>query len=225
MAQSWRNLLFAHWPLHPSKLRDLIPGAMQLDLWAGEAWIGVVPFRMDGIRLRGAPALPYVSSTLELNVRTYVTVNEKPGVYFFSLDAQSKLAVRVARRFFHLPYFDARMSCREDANGFHYASTRVHRGAPEAAFEAEYAPIGAAVKSLPGTLEYFLTERYRLYTTDSKNTLYRGDIQHEPWRLQPARASILKNTMSGPLAIALDSAPVLHFAKRLDVRIRGLARC
>ncbi len=98
---------------------------MQLDRRDGDAWIGVVPFRMTGIRPRGLFAPPKLSETLELNVRTYVTVNGKPGVYFFSLDAASQLAVRVARRFFHLPYFDAHMNCHELDGRFTYASLRV----------------------------------------------------------------------------------------------------
>ncbi|MCU1258229.1 MAG: hypothetical protein JWO80_1114 [Bryobacterales bacterium] len=226
MAQTWRDLLFAHWPVSWDVLRPLVPEAMDLDRWDGAAWLGVVPFRMTGIRARATVALPHLSETLELNVRTYVTVNGKPGVYFFSLDAESPLAVRVARRFFHLPYFDATMHCRLEGGDFVYSSRRTHRRAKPAALEIAYRPTGPAVRSREQTLEHFLTERYCLYTTDPAGALLRGDIQHEPWPLQPAAAEIASNSMAGPLGIALEgSAPVLHFAKLLSVKIWGLARC
>jgi uncharacterized protein YqjF (DUF2071 family) len=226
MSQTWRDLLFAHWPVPPAALRSLVPDAFELDEWAGEAWLGVVPFRMTDIRPRAIPALPYFSRTLELNVRTYVTVNGKPGVYFFSLDAERPLAVRVARRYFHLPYFDAEMQCREDPDGFVYASRRTHKDAPAAAFEARYAATGPPAISRAGTIEYFLTERYCLYTMNPSGAAYRGDILHDPWPLQPARVEIARNTMTEPLGIALEGrTPVAHFAKRLDVRILGLTKC
>ena len=121
---SWRDLLFAHWPLPAADLRHLVPSSLQLDLWSDEAWLGIVPFRMEGIRVRGLLPIPGLSSTPEINVRTYVIVNRKPGVYFFSLDASSRLAVRVARRFFHLPYFDARMGVRRDGDWIRYITSR-----------------------------------------------------------------------------------------------------
>ena len=113
MSQSWHDLLFAHWPIDASHLRPLIPAALEIDKFQGEAWIGVVPFRMSGVRLRATPALPTLSAFPELNVRTYVTHGGKPGVWFFSLDAANAIAVSVARAWFHLPYFNARMTLRK----------------------------------------------------------------------------------------------------------------
>lgn len=218
LAQTWRDLLFAHWPVPASSLEPWIPPGLSIDKYDGEAWIAVVPFAMTGIRFRGTPALPYLSSTLELNLRTYVTVGGCPGVFFFSLDASSPIAVRVARRFFHLPYTDAVMSSSEVDGIFDYRSKRIHQPAP---FHARYQAIGPVAK--PTSLERFLTERYCFYTTNRAGQILRGDIAHEPWPLQPAEAEFLENGLTLPLNIELpDTKPLLHFSKRLDVRAQRL---
>ena len=222
MTQTWRNLLFAHWPVQASALNPLLPPGLTLEQHSGSAWLAVVPFRMTGIRPRGLPVVPVLSETLELNVRTYVSHKGVPGVYFFSLDAASRLAVRIARRFFHLPYFDAEMECSQAGELFDYHSAR--RGS-EAAVHVRYRPTGSAVKSLPGTLEYFLTERYALYTTDPRGTLLRGAIHHEPWPLQPAEAEFESNTVTEPLGLVIAGKPLLHFSRELDVKILGLSAC
>jgi len=223
MAQTWRDLLFAHWPVPVAALRPWIPEMLSIDQFAGEAWIAVVPFLMTGIRFRGTPAIPYVSRTLELNVRTYVTAAGKPGVFFFSLDASSPVAVRVARRFFHLPYYDARMRCAERNGVFDYSSVRTHRNAPLAELRASYRATGPVALATPGSIDQFLTERYCFYTTNPAGKLLRGDIVHEPWRLQPAEAEFTVNTLTLPWNIDLpDTKPILHFSKRLDVRAQRL---
>ena len=112
MRMRWHDLLFMHWPVNVASLRRLIPAALDLDLWNGQAWLGVVPFRMSDVAPRGIPAMPWLSAFPELNVRTYVKTEDKPGVWFFSLDATNPVAVRVARSAFHLPYFDARIAIR-----------------------------------------------------------------------------------------------------------------
>ncbi len=225
MAQTWRDLLFMHWPVPIGVLRPWIPDALSIDQFEGEAWIAAVPFLMTGIRLRGTPALPYLSRTLELNVRTYVTAAGKPGVFFFSLDASSPVAVRIARRFFHLPYFDARINCTERDGALEYSSVRTHRDAAPAEFRANYRPNGPVFLASRGSLEYFLTERYCFYTTNGAGEVLRGDIVHEPWPLQPAEAEIELNTLTVPWKIELpDTKPILHFAKRLDVRARWLRK-
>jgi uncharacterized protein YqjF (DUF2071 family) len=217
MAQSWHDLLFAHWRVDAAALGALLPPGLALDTFAGEAWVGVVPFRMSGIRLRGLPAVPGTSAFPELNVRTYVTDGEHPGVWFFSLDAAHALAVRVARRWFHLPYFDARMRCDADGAGIDYASERTHRGAPPAALRARYRPTGEVSRASPGSLERWLTERYCLYARSPRGLL-RGEIHHAPWPLQPAAAEIETNTMAAAVGIPLpDEPPLLHFARRIDV--------
>lgn len=226
MAQSWHDLLFAHWPVDAEPLRRQIPAALEMDTWEGQAWVGLVPFRMSGVRLRGMPAVPGISAFPELNVRTYVTAEGKPGVWFFSLDAANALAVTVARRWFHLPYYRARMSCEERSAGVQYASERIHRGAPAAELRASYGPIGEPFEPRRGSLEYFLTERYCLYAADRRGRrVLRGEIHHAPWSLQPAEAKINVNTMTAAAGIDLPgSAPLLHFAKRQDMVAWALER-
>src|SRR5580693_1769927 len=142
MAQSWHDLLFAHWPVDARKLRALVPESLEIDQFEGQAWLAVVPFRMTGVRLRGTPAMPWLSSFPELNVRTYVTLGGKPGVWFFSLDAGNPLAVAIARSWFHLPYFRAQMFCEERDGWIYYRSERTHRDVPSGLLEARYRPVG-----------------------------------------------------------------------------------
>lgn len=219
MRMRWRDLLFAHWIADAALLRRLIPPGLALDLFDGRAYVGAVPFRMEGVTPRGVPALPGVDAFPEMNLRTYVTAGGKPGVWFFSLDAGQKLAVRVARRWFHLPYFDARFKIRNTGESVEYAAVRTHRGAPGAAFSATYAPVGPVCRSAPGSLDGWLTERYSLYAADTAGHLYRGKIEHQPWPLQPAEADIQVNTLGGWLGIEMAGAPqTLHFARSLDVK-------
>lgn len=218
MAMSWHDLLFMHWPVDAEPLRAALPRGMELDLFDGQAWLAVVPFHMTGIRHRQLPELPLMSAFPELNVRTYVTVNGRPGVYFYSLDAGHALAVAVARATFHLRYFRARIGIRHDGGAIHYRSERIHRGAPPATFEARYRPTGEPRLNRPGTLEHFLTERYCLYSADAAGGIHCGQIAHLPWQLQPAEAEELDNTMTGQLNSSLpNDPPLLHFAKRMDV--------
>ncbi len=216
MAQTWHDLLFAHWPLPPASLAAHIPAGLHLDTFAGQAYLGIVPFRMSGVRRRGLPAVPGFAAFPELNVRTYVSDGSKPGVWFFSLDAGNLAAVTGARAFFHLPYFYARML----QAGPDYISQRTHPGAPAAELLARYWPIGEPCRAQPDTLEHWLTERYCLYACDRHGRLYRGNIHHLPWPLQPAVADIVRNTMARPLGLELPAtAPLLHFARRLDVLV------
>ena len=217
-AMRWHDLLFMHWPVPDHALRALIPPSLAIDTCAGTAWIGVVPFRMTGVRPRGLPALPWLSAFPELNVRTYVTTGGKPGVWFFSLDAANPIAVRLARLFFHLPYYDARMTSECADGQVHYASHRTHRGAPSASFRGHYGPIGPVSYASPGTLDHWLTERYCLYVADRYGQVWRGDIHHARWPLQPAEAEVSVNTMAQQIGLALpDTPPLLHFARRQDV--------
>src|ERR1700682_5420336 len=146
MAQSWHDLLFAHWQVNAAALRPHIPAQLAIDTFEGKAWLGVVPFRMSGVRLRWTPALPWLSAFPELNVRTYVTAQDKPGVWFFSLDAANAVAVAAARLSFHLLYFNARMRCEEREGWIHYLSERTDRGAPAAILEGRYRPLSDFVE-------------------------------------------------------------------------------
>lgn len=222
MAQQWCDLLFAHWPLPPFAVQALLPPAMTVDTFDGDAWLGIVPFEMHGVRPRSMPAVPWLSAFPELNVRTYVRMYdrgiEKRGVYFFSLDAASRVAVTVARRTFWLPYFNASMRAHNDGRTIHYASRRTHTGAPAAALVAGYAPTGEVYQTRAGDLDHWLTERYCLYTVDRAGRPYIGEIHHAPWPLQSASAEFLVNTMAGAAAIHLPATPrLLHFARRLEV--------
>jgi uncharacterized protein len=216
MAQTWRDLLFAHWPVEPATLRPLLPTGLTLDTFDGDGWLGVVPFDLSYLALRNAPQQAALAF-LELNVRTYVSAAGIPGVWFFSLDAASPLAVAVARATFHLPYFRARMRLSREGERIDYGSRRTHSGAPAAEFEGSYEPTGLVYRSEPGNLDHWLTERYCLYSADRAGRLYRGEINHPPWPLQPAVAEIAVNTMTTPIGIALHGEPVLHIAHRLDV--------
>jgi uncharacterized protein YqjF (DUF2071 family) len=217
MTQSWHNLLFAHWPVDAGMLRARIPPGLPLDLHDGQAWIGIAPFRMTNVAPRFVPALPFVSEFAELNVRTYVTLGGKPGVYFFSLDAESVMAVAAARSLLQLPYFTAEMTVRCDGACVEYSSHRTDGSAPPADFAAQYQPTGPPYQPAPGTLDYFLTERYCLYNVDSRFRAYRLDIHHPPWKLQRAEAAITTNTMADAAGIRLPSmAPLVHFVRRQD---------
>ena len=219
MAQSWHDLLFAHWPVDVAALHPFLPSKLRIDTFEGRAWLAVVPFRMTGVRMRGAPVVPWLSAFPELNVRTYVTFGGKPGVWFFSLDAGNSVAVAIARAWFHLPYFRARMNCAEREGWIYYQSERTHRGAPAGLLEGRYRPLGEVFRPQHGTLEYFLTERYCLYTTNWRGQIIRGEIHHPPWPLQRAEAEFAGNSMSASLGIALALRPFLHFARRQNVLV------
>ena len=220
MTQTWHDLLFAHWPIAETELRPLVPRELEIDMQDGQAWIGVVPFRMSGVRLRALPGIPGATAFPELNVRTYVKRGGRAGVWFFSLDATPRIAVAAARAWFHLPYFQARMRCDARGDAIEYASERTHRGAPAASWRGRYEPTGPVSRAPAGSLEHWLTERYCLFARAPDGRVWRGDIHHRPWPLQPARAVIERDTMTAALGLRVPpAAPHLLFARRLDVRI------
>lgn len=198
------------------RLRPLVPPGLTVQTFDGTAWVGIVPFRMAGIMRRPLPDLPWVSAFPELNVRLYVERDGKPGVWFLSLDAANPLAVWAARRFFHLPYTHARMACEAEGDAIRYRSERLD--APRGLFfEGMYAPTSEVYHAAPGTLEHHLTERYCLYAQSPQGTLYRGEIHHAPWPLQRAEAEIRHNELLRPFGLSVEGAPLLHFARRIDV--------
>jgi uncharacterized protein YqjF (DUF2071 family) len=217
MTQSWHDLLFAHWPVDVRILQEKVPPGLPIDTYDGQAWLGIIPFHMTNVAPRGVPSIPFVSSFPELNVRTYVTRDRTPGIYFFSLDAGSAIAVATARALFHLPYYAATMNVDVDGTAVRYTSRR-NTAMPVACFEARYRPVGPMQPPAPGTLEYFLTERYCLYVVDGDFRTRRLQIHHPPWPLQVAEAEIGVNTMADAAGLRLPStAPLLHFAKRQDM--------
>src|SRR5579862_1900640 len=223
MTQTWRDLLFAHWPIPAEAMARLLPPGLPLDTYEGEAWVSVVPFRMD-VQLRGLPGIPPFDRLLETNVRTYVTLDDKPGVYFFSLDASNRALVEIARAWYHLEYFNARFACEfpragdSDGAAVTYHIERRDPRAQSGRFEGIYRPTGAPYTAAPGSLEDWLTARYCLYSVDRHGRVYRGEIHHWPWPLQPAEAEISVNTLAASHGIALpDTPPLLQFSQRLDV--------
>lgn len=236
MTQTWNDLLFAHWSVNPAQMRALVPDELTLDLYEGAAWISVVPFWIKSLRPPGLPALPLLSQFPELNVRTYVTYGNKPGVYFFSLDAGNLSAVWGARLFYRLPYWHAAMKVKgklEKENGprhggtpddwVQYRSRRIHgpkanHGMPQ--FLGRYHPVMPVRTATPGSLPEFLSERYCLYSVSPKGRVYRSEVHHLPWPLQTAEVEIETNSMAEPLGLNLSPQPdIAHFSRSLKVLV------
>jgi len=185
MYQRWRELLFLHWRTDPARLAATLPPGLTVDTHDGAAWLGVVPFHMHGVRPRFLPAVPGVSDFTELNLRTYVVDRHgRPGVWFYSLDTTHRFANRVARRFFHLNYRLARMHGETGPDGsIRYTSRRAGN---EAEDRFEWKRTAQAAPAEPGSLEFFLVERYRLFAHDPKaNRLFSGRVHHAPYSIQP----------------------------------------
>lgn len=217
VAMRWHDLLFLHWPIDPEIIRPLIPRGLEIDTFDGSAWIGVVPFRMTGVRPRYLPRFAGLAFP-EMNVRTYVWSPGRSGVWFFSLDAANRLAVRAARAWYGLPYYDARMNVQLQGGTVHYDSRRIDKKSTGAEFHASYKPTGEVYRSAPGTLDRWLTDRYCLYAVDRRGRLGYAEIHHAPWPLQGSEVELRVNSMTSPLGIKLpDTPPRAHFARRLDV--------
>ncbi|MCA1029720.1 DUF2071 domain-containing protein [Bacillus timonensis] len=226
MKQTWSDLLFIHYEISTELLQKMIPSCFTVDCYRGKAYIGVVPFKMENIYPFGIP-IKLVPNFLELNVRTYVTYKGEKGVYFFSLDANSPLSVFGGRNLFHLNYVHAQMICSTNESGeIYYKSRRTHKGEAPAEFEANYEPKGDVFLSKLGSIDEFLTERYVLFTTNKRNEILRGRIEHERWQLQHATCKILHNSMISSQGIDhKEQSPLLHFSKKLHgVKIFPLER-
>ncbi len=218
MAQRWHDLLFAHWRLDPALLQSLLPPSLEISVYDGSAWLGIVPFVMAELRGPGKLGIFRKPDFLELNVRTYVNCGNVDGVYFFSLDASSRAVVAAARGWFHLPYFNARMGLRRRGDWIDYRSIRTHRRAASAGLAVSYRPTGPARSAAAGTLDHWLVERYRLIVPRPDGAVLSGDIHHGPWDLQPAEVSVHDNTMTDWLGVNLDRPPDhVRFARFQDV--------
>ncbi len=219
MGQTWNDLLFAHYPVDIHELRKLLPDCLQVDTYDGQAWVSVVPFEMSDIHFRELSAIKYKKRFSELNVRTYVTFNGEPGIYFFSLDANSPLAVQLANLSYALPYLHADMEVAHSGSQIHFKSTRNDQRAADGSFDGQYAPAGEHFQTKKGSLAYWLTERYALFTVKGKKIL-KGAIFHEQWTLQQAQADFRVNNVAESAGITLPAEPeLLHFAKKLKVRV------
>lgn len=219
LTQTWTNLLFAHWPLAPEVVAATLPPGLPVDTYEHQAWLSIVPFVMRGVRPHAVTAVPWLSDFEELNLRTYVTLDGRPGVFFYSLDANNPVAVRLARRFFQLPYFNARQTVTKTGEWTHYNSKREAQwDAPAGNFVARYRATGPAREASAGSLEDWLTARYCFYTTDQRDGIYRCEIQHAPWHIQPAELDIEENTLPAIRSFTLpDTPPLLQFSATQQV--------
>jgi uncharacterized protein len=230
MTQRWNDLLFAHWPVPASAVAPLIPDGLHVDTFHGSAWLGVVPFWMDRIKVRGIPPIPFARKFPELNLRTYVRDQQTgtPGVYFLSLDASNLLAVAFARAVYSLPYHWAEMRLQQRTEREFSFYSRRHTAGKPVLFSARYRGLGPTrklVESRSGTLEYFLTERYCLFTRNRAGYPMRANIHHIPWPLEEAEAEIEQNDLAAAVGIQLpDRDPVLHYSRRLAVYVWQLER-
>ncbi len=218
MRMKWHDLLFMSWPIDVEMIADQIPSGLEIDIYQSQAWVSVVPFCMSGVSPRLLPDIPWMSAFPELNVRTYVKYKDRPGVWFFTLDATNPIAVRVARTWFHLNYVDAKIEVSSSDNWIRYRSYRIDSNHAPAELSVDYRPLGETYFAQTGTLDEWLTARYCLYAADNRGRLFRGEIDHQPWQLRETQSVIHANTMLDPLGISVPDRPVrCHFAKRTDV--------
>ena len=218
MSQSWRDLLFLHFSIPPEQIQRLLPRGLTVDTWDGKAWIGLVPFRIQGIRPLWMPPMPWISAFPETNVRTYVHRDGKePGVWFFSLDAARWLACRYARARFCLPYFHSRMTVQRQGNGLEYASKRLE-GREEAVLRGSCVLGDDLPAAKPGSFEFFLVERYLLYA-EQRGRLATGRVYHPPYPLAAVREFEMETSLVERAGI--DPRPFEHalFSAGVDVEV------
>jgi uncharacterized protein YqjF (DUF2071 family) len=209
-AETREDVLFAHWPMPERELARLLPSELELETFAGEAWLGVVCFRVRNLRLRGLPPLPGLSSLLELETRTYVTDGARPGVWLFSLEATNRLLVEAAKRRHRLPAYPAAISLEPDGDGFEVDAVR-----DDLAFGARFDPAGRPFAAPAGSLERFLCERFALYTADG-GRIYRAELHHSPWQIRRARATVERSTL---VPLPVEGAPHALAAARQDLLV------
>ena len=217
--QRWNDLLFAHWVVDCRAVQQTLPAGLFVDTFQGSAYIGIVPFFMERVRPTGFPPVPFVSWFMELNVRTYVhDASGTPGVWFYSLDCNQSLAVAVARRYFHLPYFRAAMAASRSGQSIRYRCCR--RDCVSTASEFVWDRETEGREADPGTLEFFLLERYLLFASDSTGTLFTGRVHHTPYRFYRPRVGAVSPAPAAPLGFDLSTPPVsLLGALPVDVSI------
>jgi uncharacterized protein YqjF (DUF2071 family) len=213
----WRHVLFENWPVSPTVVSARLPDALDVDTFDGQAWLSVVPFENADVRPRGLPATLGLDLP-ELNLRTYVTCDGEPGVYFFSLDAHGVLGVVGARLFNHLPYYYARIRLAEVGDRVWFESRRRHPGARPVSYAGSYGPDGDRFPAPGDDLARFLTERYRYYTMAGDGSVRYANIDHEPWTLAPASAEIEENTLFAANGFEQPEAePVRYYSADLTV--------
>ncbi|WP_435008956.1 YqjF family protein [Tundrisphaera lichenicola] len=230
MYQSWDRLLFLHWEVPAEAIRRLLPSGLEVDLFEGRAFVGLVPFTMRGIRPAGLPSVRGLSNFHETNVRTYVHRDGRdPGVWFFSLDAANLAGACLGRSWFGLPYFFARMSLvaeeSPDSLRISYSSRRLFLGPRPATTRIEAEVRSPVVPAVLGSLEYFLAERYLLYSASRGGGLFTGRVHHSPYPLQVAEVRSMEESVLAAAGIERpDAPPLAHFARGVDVEVFGLER-
>ena len=210
VAETLQDQLFLHWPVPLDRMQDFVPG-LEVDTFEGQAWLGLTAFTVGGLRTAGTPPVPLFSSFQQVNVRTYVRAGDRPGVYFLSLDAASRVVAASARRLYQLPFERARITVRRDEDWVLFESAR-----PGAALRVRYRPTGPVEAPAPGTLDHFLIERFCLYSVAPSGKLVRSEIHHAPWPLQPAEAELGANTYT-PAGLLLTPDPHVRFSARQDI--------
>ena len=219
MRMRWVDLLFAHWPVDADALGGLLPPDLEIDTYDGQAWLGIVPFRMEDVAPRGLPSPPVFGAFPEVNLRTYVRHRGRGGVWFLSLDAASRFTVEGARTFFHLPYFHSEMSATIDGDMVDYRSRRTDRRGMPAEIALRYRPTGPVEPAVRGSLEAWLTDRMRVFAVDLDGHILRTEVRHAPWPLRPAEAEIQVESLVAAQGLTLPAIPPhLRYSGRLDVR-------
>lgn len=224
VTQTWNNLLFSHWPIPSKIIKEHLPSSLEVDLFDGQAWVGIIPFYVNHMRIRGLPSIPYFHAYVELNVRTYVTYKGTPGIYFFSLDANKWMHVIGAKIGAFLPYRYASMDMKEENHIIHFYSRRKHTKSEGEQLKLTYQSSSEIYLPNPDSLEYWLFERYCFFTSRG-NYLYRGDIHHDRWRVSDAKVMIHANSMASFLPHKyIESQPLVHFSRKKQVFAWALKR-
>ncbi|PLR78979.1 DUF2071 domain-containing protein [Bacillus sp. V3-13] len=212
MIQRWDHVFFYHWAIPSSLLKDHIPKQLELDEFDGVAWLGIVHFEVNKLKVRGIPRFPFLEGFLELNVRTYVKYRGKPGIYFFNLDASSPIVVFLAKTGYLLPYRKAELNSLKTEKGFKFRNKRIVSKEKTEKFSAIIQQTEALYYSQEGSLDHWLTERYCAWTSIGSK-LCRVDIHHLKWRLSRAKAEIKANTMASFLpSWRFDTEPLVHYS-------------
>lgn len=232
-AQRWLDVLFLHWRVPAWDLRPLVPAALELDLMAGEAWVSLVFFRLK-VRPRWLPFVPGLSSLVELNLRTYVLLDDRPGIHFLRIHADNCAAMWLARRLTPLPYRSARMQYNHVADTGYWCDCQ-DRAEPARGLALHFQPVGS-LRTADAPADRWLLERYRLYTPRIDGALLQADVEHPPWKVRRVEARIHRNSMVRQAGLEVAARPdAAHFSpgtaarfgtfRRVDLKMsRGLSR-
>ncbi|MBW8348799.1 DUF2071 domain-containing protein [Bacillus sp. IITD106] len=223
MRQKWRDVLFMHLPIKPEKLQPYIPSAIEIDTFDGYAWLGVVVFKIDGIYPRGFPPVSIRPAFPEINLRTYVRCNDKPGIYFLSLDVDDWTSYTLAKRWLHVPYHPAKISIQKKKQSYQFESIRNRNN--QIICKGSYTPLSGIYYPENMTLDHWLTERYCFFSNDIKSNIYCLDIHHTPWPLQKAVSDIYTNKLFSPFHFDLtDGTPIFHYSKGVDALVWNIKK-